>query len=417
MRFLFPSCILLAAISVPVSAQTTFCSESFDYPPGSSVHNQAGGAGWVNPWWSDPFGASGMDVVSPGIDATGNKGQVVYEYEGAFRMPDGSLAPDLDDASWGGGGVMGKDGGILWISFFAVRPVGCQDQFGGVNMYEQFIGEKLFIGSPWMSGQWGLTVPGVGDFLVAGSSCDVLTNLVARIDFLPGDERVRLYLNPSVPFPVTGESLDMTVPDFRFNEIGLRSGGSTAVGAPFVGGFEFDVVSLSEGEVVQDNSGASDCDCSAASGNCSTVSGAGRGCPNSNANGLGAQLIGSGNAAIGADTFSLAVTDAAPVKPGLIFSGDASFGPSGIGTVPDNAGLLCVGGSTRRGSVVITDANGAASFPDFQGAPYGNSDIVAVGVSVSYTHWFRDPGTASGCAGDTGSSDFNFSNGWTVTWQ
>ena len=166
-----------------------------------------------------------------------------------------------------------------------------------------------------------------------------------------------------------------------------------------------------------ENSGESDCDCTAANGACATVSEPGRGCPNSNANGLGARLAGMGNAELGADTFSLAVTDAAPSKPGLILSGTASLGPNGLGTIPDSAGLLCVGGSTRRGSVVLTDANGAASFPDFHGAPYSSSDIVGLGVAISYTHWFRDPNTASGCVGDTASSDFNFSNGWTVTWQ
>ncbi len=166
-----------------------------------------------------------------------------------------------------------------------------------------------------------------------------------------------------------------------------------------------------------ENSGESDCDCTAANGACATVSEAGRGCPNSNANGLGAQLVGTGSAELGADTFSLTVTDAAPSKPGLILCGTASLGPNGLGTIPDSAGLLCVGGSTRRGSVALTDANGAASFPDFQGAPYSSSDIVGLGVAISYTHWFRDPNTANGCVGDTASSDFNFSNGWTVTWQ
>jgi Tol biopolymer transport system component len=201
-------------------------------------------------------------------------------------------------------------------------------------------------------------------------------------------------------------NLDGTVTVFASSAKNLVLGDMNGVGDVFV---------ASPGGT-SDNSGASDCDCTAANGPCSTVSGPDRGCPNSNINALGAQLIGSGNAAIGADTFSMTVTDAAPIKPGLILSGDATLGPNGFGTIPDSAGLLCVGGSTRRGSVVLTDANGAASFPDFQGAAYGDSDIVGVGVSISYTYWFRDPGTANGCVGDTGSSDFNFSNGWTVTW-
>jgi len=165
------------------------------------------------------------------------------------------------------------------------------------------------------------------------------------------------------------------------------------------------------------SSGESDCDCSGGNGPCFNASGAGRGCTNSNANGLGAQLVGAGTASIVTDTFSLSVADAAPNKPGLILSGTVSLGPNGVATVPDSAGILCVGGSTRRGAVVLTDGTGAASFPDFQGAPYGQSDIVVSGSPTSYTYWFRDPGTAVGCTGDTASSDFNFSNGWTVTWQ
>ena len=173
---------------------------------------------------------------------------------------------------------------------------------------------------------------------------------------------------------------------------------------------------LTGNQEASDNAGASDCDCSGGNSPCSNVSGAGRGCPNSNANGLGAALVGAGNADTTSDTFSLSLTDAAPNKPGLILSGTASLGPNGIATVPDSAGILCVAGQTRRGAVVLTDAAGAASFPDFQGAPYSASDIVSSGAPTSYTYWFRDPGTSAGCNGDTGSSDFNFTNGWTVTW-
>jgi hypothetical protein len=167
------------------------------------------------------------------------------------------------------------------------------------------------------------------------------------------------------------------------------------------------------------NTGASDCDC-VIGGPCGNSSGAGRGCPNSNGNGLGAELIGSGNAdtILANDTFSFAVTDAAPGKPGLILSGDSSAGPAGI-FVPNSAGVLCnTGPNAARGFVVVTGGTGAASFPDFQGAPYGQHANAVSGVPRSYTFWFRDPGTATGCVGADGiaSNDFNFSNGWTVMW-
>ena len=163
-------------------------------------------------------------------------------------------------------------------------------------------------------------------------------------------------------------------------------------------------------------SGMSDCDCTGTNSPCFNSGGAGRGCPNSHASGLGAMLNGIGIPDTSNDSFGLQVLDAAPNKPGLVLSGTVSLGPFGLNFVPDSAGLLCVGGTTRRGAVVFTDANGNADLPDFQGAPYGASDIVGTGVSISYTYWFRDPGTANGCITDTGGADFNFSNGWTVLW-
>jgi len=166
-----------------------------------------------------------------------------------------------------------------------------------------------------------------------------------------------------------------------------------------------------------DNTSSDGCDCTGGNAPCGHISGEGRGCPNSNPNGLGARLTASGLAVVANDSFALSVIDAAPNKPGLILAGTQSLGPVGVGIVPNTPGVLCVGGVTRRGAVVLTDAAGSASFPDFQGAPYGQSDIVALGTQISYTHWFRDPGTAAGCPNDTASSDFNFSNGWTVTWQ
>ena len=164
--------------------------------------------------------------------------------------------------------------------------------------------------------------------------------------------------------------------------------------------------------------GGSICDCSGGNGPCGNSSGAGRGCPNSNPNGLGAALVGSGNPSISNDTFALACVDGPANKPGLLFAGTMDFGPNGLNSVPDSAGLSCVGGVTRRGSVVFTDATGNAAFPDFQGAPFGQSDIVVPGMTLTYTHWFRDPGTAAGCLNDTPTgSDFNFSNGWALMWM
>jgi len=161
------------------------------------------------------------------------------------------------------------------------------------------------------------------------------------------------------------------------------------------------------------NTGTSTCD--AAGGHCPCTSNglAGSGCPNSF--GPGARLVGSGNAAVTDDSFELTVEAAAAGKPGLVLAGTVDLSP-GISSVPDSAGLLCVGGSTARGEVVFTDAQGAAPLPTFQGGLYGQAANVTPGSTAVYTFWYRDPGTA--CApNDTPAADFNFSNAWSVTWH
>jgi len=401
MRSFLLAPLALMAISLSATAQTPFCSESFDYPAGSSVHGQTGGSGWANAWWSDPSGASGMDVVSPGMDGVGNKGQVMYEYEGAFRMPDVGLAPDLEENL-----LLGADGGVLWISFLAVRPAGCQDQFGGVSLYEQFVGEKLFIGSPWASGGWGIGVFGVGDFPVAGTSCDVQANLVARIDFLPGDERVRLYLDPPVPFPMTGEILDMMVPGFRFNELGLRSGGTTAVGGTFIAGFEFDALNLDVGDPLA-GVGTTFCEgtggvCPCGNDNDGSLGVAG--CGNGSSTG-GSSLRGSGTNSVGAGDLVLEAQGMVPSQPGLFFQGNNAIN-SGLGN-PFGDGLRCVGGAVVRLQVVFAAADGSGA-TSINVASKGGC---AAGDTKRYQLWSRDPITSI-CG-----ANFNLSNGLEVTWD
>ena len=397
---LFTSLSLLAFSSF-AGAQTPICEDSFDYPAASSVHAQSGGTGWADVWWSSPSGASGMDVVAPGMDGIGNKAHVVFEGEGAYRKPDVSLAPSLEE-----NGLLGRDGGVLWLSFLSARPAGCLEQFGGVSFFEQFVGEKLFIGSPWTTGAWGIGVPGVGDFPVAGTSCDVLTNLVARIDFLPGDERVRLYLNPSIPYPQTGEALDMTVPDFRFNEIGLRSGGTTFAGGTFNGGFEFDAVNLSAG-APDPSVGTAFCEgagsvCPCGNDNDGSLGAAG--CANGSSAG-GCALKGTGTNSVTAGDLVLEAEGLVPSQPGLFFQGNNAIN-AGNGN-PFGDGLRCAGGGVVRLEVIFGAADGTGS----SSVNIASRGGCAAGDTKRYQLWSRDPIT-SPCG-----SNFNLSNGLEVTWD
>lgn len=401
MRCISKLSVALLSLSAAANAQVQLCEDSFDYPAGSSMHAQAGGTGWVEPWWSSPTGVSGMDVFAPGMDGVGNKVQVVFEGEGAYRKPDTALAPDLEE-----NGLLGKDGGVLWVSFQCVRPAGCLEQFGGISLYEQFVGEKLFIGSPWATGQWGLGVPGVGDFPIVGTSCDVQANLVVRIDFLPGDERVRLYVDPAGPYPQTGEVLDITVPDFRMNEIGLRSGGTTFAGGTFNGGFEFDALTLSSGGpspvvgVPYCDGAGGICPC----GNDNDGSLGVAGCANGFA-ASGSSLRGMGTNSVSAGDLVLEAEGMVPSQPGLLFQGNNAIN-SGNGN-PFGDGLRCAGGGVVRLQVIFGAPDGTGS----SSVNVASKGGCAAGDTRRYQLWSRDPLT-SPCG-----SDFNLSNGLEITWD
>jgi len=171
---------------------------------------------------------------------------------------------------------------------------------------------------------------------------------------------------------------------------------------------------LNGNQVPSDNTGAPYCDGSGGNCPCGLTGLVDQGCPNTNPNGNGCKLTGAGNAEVSADSFNLLVSDGPPDKPGLILQGTTSLAP-GISTINDSEGLLCVGGSTQRGDVFLTDGNGDADAGGvFQnGEPFGAD--ANLGGTNYYQFWFRDP--ASTCnANDNGGANFNFSNGWDVTW-
>jgi hypothetical protein len=127
---------------------------------------------------------------------------------------------------------------------------------------------------------------------------------------------------------------------------------------------------------------------------CAAFGGTGEGCLTTS--GTGATLAGSGSATVAADTLALTVTGAPANKPGIFFQGPTQL------SNPVGDGILCSNSNLRYG-VSFTDASGTASSTGF-GAN------ATVGQSLNYQFWFRD--TANTCG-----SGFNFSNGWTVTWN
>ncbi len=123
----------------------------------------------------------------------------------------------------------------------------------------------------------------------------------------------------------------------------------------------------------------------------------------------GAQLTGSGEAVVGADTLVLATTHLEPGNAGLYFQADSDLSPG----VVWGDGLRCAGGSLKRLGVRFSDAAGHS---DTSGLPYtisAKAGNVQVGDTKYYQCWYRT--TVNPPCG-SGVNDFNASNGYAVTW-
>jgi len=131
---------------------------------------------------------------------------------------------------------------------------------------------------------------------------------------------------------------------------------------------------------------------------CGAFGGLGEGCLTTS--GTGAQLVGSGNADVAADSLTLSVSGGPANKPGIFFQGNSQL--NGGNGNPAGDGLLCTSGGTIRYSVNALDATGATS----QG---GFGVNASSGSTKNYQYWFRDTGNTCG-------GQFNFTNGWSVTW-
>lgn len=223
MRTLLPIGAALVAAAGAANAQfVQIAYESFDYPPGTFLGDQAGGSGWANVWWSGA-GLSDADVVYPGIDAVGGMAQTLAQSAGSYRKPDPAGFDDITV-----GGKFGADGSTIWMSWWQQRKPGTDEDFGGVSIIDQFVAERFFVGSPSFTQELGIHIdpwgPASNVISIPGTSADTLSRVVSRIDFQAGDERYRLWINPAVDHPVTPADIDVLMPDMVFNEIGFQSG-------------------------------------------------------------------------------------------------------------------------------------------------------------------------------------------------
>ncbi len=224
------SLTLLVALAAPLlgaslSAQQqyeTLLRESFDYPAGS-LEGQNGGSGFSDVWWSGGATGPHAEVVVPGFDAIGGMVQTLVENEGSYRPMDMSGKDPITEY-----GLYGKDNTTIWVAFDCQRMPGGDDQYGGLSFSWKWVGEQLLIGSPYPRIEWGMDRPWAAPIVwIPNTSCDFQAHLVVKIDFLPGDENLKMWVNPPSDHPdplVTIPDLDVWYPDFRFNELMIQSG-------------------------------------------------------------------------------------------------------------------------------------------------------------------------------------------------
>lgn len=195
--------------------------ERFEYPTGT-LAGGSGGTGFAGAY------TGGGRVVTPGLGYTdpvgavlavaGQAGRWVHEDEPGFRV--------LQTQGVGGGlvegGKYGADGSTMYLGFLMARTrvVDAGWMVGGMSLFDGDQ-ERLFIGQPFGQSRLGLDLHVADGIRISGVTTGTRTHrLVVRVDFGPGSEQVRLYVNPPLGAePGTPTLGPFTVPDFRFDRL------------------------------------------------------------------------------------------------------------------------------------------------------------------------------------------------------
>lgn len=221
-RFLL-LCVCAAGIA---NADTLAEYEGFNYPAGSSINLQNGGSGWSGAWQTP----GGLDGIINGSSLTSGNLAV----SGGALTTAGSQPPNqgASVATWVRtlGTPLGDDNTTDYLSFL-LRPDAGFGFYGGLNIGNLFVGRsgnQSFYGFEDSANNLSLSsVP-----VVAGQT--VL--FVVRVDFLPGDDRLSLYINPTSGLPEPG------VPDVLKTDLDLGTVGSLTINN--YGGFSTDEIRI-----------------------------------------------------------------------------------------------------------------------------------------------------------------------------
>ncbi len=380
---LVTSSFLLASLTTIAAAQVTpVATDTFEYPIPGLFHNMPGGTGWSNNWFVN--GGANDDLVMfdntilpsfPLSDGVGGHAGQAIPFGAAFRQFDLAAHPELVDPAVN---MFGADGNTMWVSFSLQNFQGLpQEHYGGLSLWKAggATPEALFLGSPWNSMGWGLDDEGGNGALeevVAGTDDTVAARLVYRIDFMPGDERIRMYIDPAVPYPTGTADLDTTIVDLRFDEIRISSGGNNG------DLYFFDNIEIAKG-VPMGGLGMNYC------------------MANPNSTGAIGAMSAAGSDLVAMNNLTLTASDLPASAFGFfIVSTLQSFVPTPNGS----AGNLCLGGAIGRyvGAGQIQNSGPAGAFSlalDLTQTPQPTGFVsVLPGQTWNYQAWYRDAGVS-----------------------
>jgi hypothetical protein len=200
-------------------------SESFEYPVGAIPAPYAGG-GQIQSGSLQFQDSNGKTMSARGNHFTTSANPIQGAY---LPLNTNGIPPGFLDAN----GQYGTDGSVIYIAFLASLASGDNQGFGGISLFDrEGYTDPLFIGDPNLdpptdATRWGMDlVSGETEVYQGPYPVDGITRLiVARINFMPGDEMVRLYLDPPLNAEPTTPTLGpVSRPDFRFDSIRIQSG-------------------------------------------------------------------------------------------------------------------------------------------------------------------------------------------------
>lgn len=223
-----------ATFSVPGGVSSTpIASDGFDYTPaGSALSSYAPprGSGFTGTWY-EQFGNWITQASSLGYtDGT----RTLRTSGGRLQTSNAEARRNL----YLPGGPLGNTSSTIWVSMLVRQVAGTTaNSFGGLTL-PTGPGTGLFVGKPYGQSSWGIeNAP--GPILTTGISTSSTAFLVLRIDFHPGLDDVRLWVNPSLASTPSPGSANIIAPNFgNFENIrilllhaGASGGGSIIMDA------------------------------------------------------------------------------------------------------------------------------------------------------------------------------------------